>query len=88
MKLVLCKNCQDVFKLSTKAARVCACGQSSGRYLADGWYAEISGTNAVAICFLNNELADAVISQPESGGRGIEFTAFVAAKDHPTIKRL
>ncbi len=88
MKLLLCRFCQDVVKLRTEKFRSCECGRSQGRYLSDGWHAEITGSNAVAICFLNNELSAAVQSQPASGGRGVEFTAFVAARDHASIKIL
>ena len=86
MKLLLCRACQDIVKLGSGKFRKCACGKSSGRYLSDDWHAELKGENAVPICFLNTTLADAIVYQLISGGVGKEFIAFVAAKDHPTIK--
>lgn len=86
MKLLLCKSCSDVIALGIGKFRKCECGLSSGRYLDDNYNAEIKGEDAIAICFLNSTLAYAVNHRPESGERGIEFIAFVAAKDHPTIK--
>ena len=85
MKLLLCKSCQDVVKLTSGNFRKCQCGLSSGRYLEDDYHAEVKGVDAVVICFLNTELLRAVIGRPKFGGRGIEFTAFVAAEDHASV---
>ena len=86
MKLIFCRECQDVVKLRRTNWRKCQCGKSSGRYLADGWYAEIRGS-AVPICFLNSTLLHAIKNRPESGD-GTEFTAFVASRSHESIKTL
>lgn len=42
MKLLYCPKCGDVRKL-TFAETVCDCGESSGRYLADGVRAVVTG---------------------------------------------
>jgi hypothetical protein len=85
MKLLLCKKCQDVFKL-TKTKRFCQCGECSGKYVNrnDVVY---SGEFAVLIGFNNRELVAAVINQPkESPGK--EFTAFVIPKNAKSVKKI
>jgi hypothetical protein len=83
MKLVLCKNCQDVIRLIDEE-RKCRCGNVSGRYL-DEIHAEYSGEYAVPIGFANSTLVHAVHNQPESG-IGETFEAFVIPKECPTFK--
>jgi hypothetical protein len=85
MKLILCHNCQDVFKLDYKL-RSCKCGQSKGKYLKDGLNATYQGENAVPIGFANSTLVKAVNNQPESG-MGKEFVAFVIPKKCPTFQK-
>ena len=86
MKLVLCKKCQDVFKLPsiTGAPRFCSCGSTTGHY-EDDLNAVIKGKHAVALGFANSSLRDAVLHQPDNG-LGKEFTAFVIPKKCGTIK--
>lgn len=57
MKLVLCEDCWDVFKLDYEM-RKCKCGQVKGRYL-DNTYAEVS-ENAVSIAIGNGALQMAI----------------------------
>ena len=83
MKLILCKNCSDVFKLS-QMMRSCKCGMSQGRYLND-LDAEYSGSSAVPLGFANSTLVEAIHKQPEDG-MGTEFVAFVIPKECPTMK--
>jgi hypothetical protein len=78
MKLLLCKRCQDVFKLQVDLPRQCLCGATKGHYT-DGVNAVYSGDNAVPIGFANSTFADAVNSQPKEG-MGKEFKAFVIPK--------
>ena len=85
MKLVLCKECQDVFKLASQK-RNCECGKSSGRYLEDGLHATYHGP-CVPIGFENNSLRDAIINQPKEG-QGKCFTAFVIPKECDTMAKV
>ena len=87
MKLLFCKSCQDIVKLPIMKFRKCQCGKSRGRYLKDEYHAEIQGEHAIPICFLNSTLAAAIRCRPKSGN-GMEFVAFVAAEDHPSVKYL
>ena len=83
MKLILCENCQDVFKLSTKEERSCECGESTGKYTDElnAWY---KGKNAIPIGFANSTLSKAMFYQPAIG-KGHEFTAFVIPRECPTF---
>jgi len=83
MKLVACKECQDVFKL-TYDKRRCACGKTWGYYKEDGLNAVYGGIPAVPIGFANNSLRDAVLAQPTEGW-GKRFEAFVIPKFCPTM---
>ncbi|WP_250628382.1 hypothetical protein [Pinirhizobacter soli] len=82
MKLILCPSCEDVFKLALDIRR-CTCGKSWGRYLAGGIDAEISAT-AVPIGFANSTLLRAIRSRPDHG-LGVQFTAFVIARECESI---
>ena len=84
MKLILCRECEDVFKLDYKL-RSCKCGQCKGKYLKDGINATYQGP-AVPIGFANSSLVKAVNNQPERG-MGKEFIAFVIPKQCPTFSR-
>lgn len=83
MKLLLCKECQDVVRLiDTK--RTCKCGKVGGRYI-DDINAVYFGATAVPIGFANSTLVNAFQNQPENG-MGQYFDAFVIPKDCPTYK--
>ena len=83
MKLLFCKNCQDIVRLFDET-RVCKCGKTSGAYIneLDAWY---SGDYAIPIGFQNSSLGTALRNQPEEG-LGFNFTAFVIPKECPTFK--
>jgi len=66
VKLIFCKVCSDLFKLTRSTKRSCKCGESSGQYKEDGWYATYSGAGAVAIGVRNTDLAAASALHPES----------------------
>ena len=85
MKLILCRSCQDVFKLSSTEIRFCACGKCSGLYLDDNLNARYYGEDAIPIGFANSSLASAIKSRPEDG-QGFIFTAFVIPKKCDTFK--
>lgn len=57
MKLLLCEDCWDVFKLSS-VTRKCFCGRVYGRYI-DNEKAEVSST-AISLALGNGSLLDAI----------------------------
>lgn len=88
MKLLFCKNCQDVVKLLPEP-RKCKCGKCEGivkheEGLDKAYY---SGEEAVPLGFANSSLRTAIINQPNFGN-GKEFTAFVIPKDCYTFKKI
>jgi hypothetical protein len=85
MKLLLCKNCQDIIRL-IHSKRTCKCGNISGIYIneLDAIY---SGDDAVPIGFANGSLVEAMRNQPESG-MGKVFTAFVIPKECETFVKV
>jgi len=85
MKLILCRKCQDVFKLQYDR-RECNCGEAWGKYEDDGYHARYGGQSAVPIGFGNGSLATAVKNQPLEG-RGLRFDAFVISKECPTMRK-
>lgn len=93
MKLVLCMNCHDVFKLSKRFVRSCSCGTSWGEYLEDGLNSRVSDNDyTVVLGFDNNTLAQAIVAQQTYGdqkdGRGRVFDAFVIPNNTETVKRI
>jgi hypothetical protein len=87
MKLVICKECQDVFKLvDRQPRRQCMCGKTKGFLHEDGLHGEISGP-CIALGFSNPSLASAIRNQPESG-QGKVFEAFVIPVVCPTVRKV
>lgn len=84
MKLILCKECQDVFKLQEEM-RFCKCQKSYGRYL-NKLSAEFDGP-CVPIGFSNPSLSSAIRNQPVFSP-GKVFEAFVVPTVSPTFKRI
>lgn len=78
MKLLLCKECQDVVRLIKDQKRVCKCGKVGGKYI-DELNAIYFGEMAVPIGFSNRSLVTAVHNQPKQG-MGEDFTAFIIPK--------
>jgi hypothetical protein len=58
MKLVLCGDCFDVFKLDRRM-RYCKCKNVKGRYLKDNLHAEVSG-RAISIALGNGSVVEAI----------------------------
>ncbi len=83
MKLVLCTECWDVFKLAMEP-RSCKCGLCSGHYK-DRLNAVYSGEEAMPLGFANGSLMLAMGEQPKEG-MGKEFTAFVIPEICPTME--
>lgn len=84
MKLILCTNCSDVFKLSSKKVRTCSCGKCAGKYIdnLNAWY---KGDYAVPLGIDNRDLFTAVINQPKQG-KGEEFNSFVISEQCNTFE--
>lgn len=92
MKLILCLDCHDVYKLA-KAKRTCACGMTWGMYLEDGLNAEVSDNPQTQVLgFHNGELAYAIQDQRTKGDRpdglGYRFAAFLIPDSAPTVRKV
>ena len=85
MKLLLCKNCQDIIRL-THTKKTCSCGKTSGRYI-DNMLAIYCGDDAIPIGISNPSIKNAVINQPEDG-LGYEFKSFVIPKNSRNFKKV
>ena len=86
MKLLLCKDCHDIFNLRL-AMKTCSCGKTSGQYI-NNLDAEYSGPG-IPLGFTNISFRSAVLNQPKGyHDMGKEFVAFVIAEECPTIKKL
>ncbi len=86
MKLVLCKKCQDVFKLDLKIRR-CKCKECWGKYLPDGLNAVYGGESAIPLGMGNSSLLGAIADQRDTGW-GEKFDAFVIPKVCPTMVKM
>ena len=94
MKLLFCKKCQDVIKLSDSKSnyRTCMCGKSWGYYKEDGLNAVVSGP-CVALGINNSSLAAAVRAYYNNPNRvadeccGGDFQAFVIYESAKTVTR-
>lgn len=83
MKLIFCKECTDVVRLTTADVKSCDCGKSKGQYEEDGLHAWYSGP-CMPLGFANSTFLRALQNQPETGW-GETFDAFVIEKDCPTF---
>jgi len=83
MKLILCLECKDIFRLFEKTWRFCKCGKCGGIYT-DDLNAEYWGKTAIPIGFDNSSLTMAIKRQP-TNGLGYRFDAFVIPKECPTM---
>lgn len=83
MKLLFCKHCEDIVKLSY-ATRYCQCGATGGHYKVDGLNAVYYGP-AIPLGFANSSFHEAIDSQPEFG-MGTNYNAFVIPKVCPTME--
>jgi hypothetical protein len=82
MKLLLCKNCGDIFNLSENE-KTCKCRKTKGRYI-DRLNAVYSGAYAVPLGILNHSIRKAIFNQPDNG-MGYNFEAFVIPKECDTM---
>ena len=81
MKLIYCRECQDIVKLA-RIPRRCFCGKSGEQYQ-DAINATISGP-CIPIGIANSAFLSAMQNRPESG-QGECFEAFVIPKKCPTV---
>lgn len=87
MKLLLCRACQDVKKL-TSDRRWCTCGKSGGRYL-DQLNAEYWGRHALLVGFDNNTLSEAILhGNWKDAHFGPRFTAFIIPLTAETVRKV
>ena len=82
MKLLMCKNCGDIFNLDYQE-KYCKCKGVKGKYL-DNLNAEYPGSDAVPLGFANNSISVAINNQPLNG-MGYNFNAFVIPKKCDTF---
>ena len=83
MKLIFCKHCEDIYKLSFEK-HTCACGMTWGYYEEDGLHAHYGGETAVPMGISNLSLIKAIVLQPATG-TGERFEAFVIPKACSTM---
>lgn len=97
MKLILCHQCQDVFKFGTKYFKSCDCGNVKARYI-DSINAEFYCENDdySLIGFSNGSLNESMKEYKkkkdefgyELGANGINFDAFIIPEPCPTITKI
>lgn len=90
MKLLYCKRCHDIIKMSHRL-NTCECGQVKGMYTSD-LNVEYTGAYAVPLGILNDSFIDAVRNQPEKDNEertgGVRFEGFVIPKQCSRVTRL
>lgn len=86
MKLILCKTCQDIFKLDTEK-RTCKCGGCWGEYSDDNLHAKYGGKEAVALALTNSSLILGIHKKEENAPMGYPIEAYVVPENSPTFKR-
>ncbi len=87
MKLLYCRKCHHVFKLSGWDG-ACLCGGARGRYHLNGIDAVYSGEHAVPLGIANGSLLKAIAKQPLTPGPGERFEAFVIPVQCETFRRV
>lgn len=85
MKLLYCKTCGDVVRL-TYDVRTCVCTDCSGRYT-DDVMAKVRGP-CLVIGFHNPEFYDAVHADLDKAKKGVEFLAFMIPNNAASIERV
>lgn len=85
MKLILCKNCQDIVRPYPNETRFCKCGDVMVKCLNElDIIVKATEEWVLPIGFNNTSFVRAVASQPEYG-MGKDFTAFVIPKKCSSI---
>lgn len=88
MKLLFCKNCEDIIRLIPNRERFCQCGATSGLYRSDGYHADYIGEQAVPLFIDNESLLEAIQNRPKGPGPGEVFVAGVVPSECKTFQRL
>jgi len=90
MKLLYCKRCHDIIKLSQRL-KTCDCGNVKGMYSTER-QAQFVGEFAVPLGIQNSSFERAVNQQPktnnEDGESEATFEAFVIPEICPTLERI
>jgi len=84
MRLLYCKECQDLIKLKP-AISVCSCGETTGSITSDN-FAEFDGP-AIPVA-IDNKTFYKAIGERKNSGKGINFLAFVVSKKTNTFKQM
>lgn len=84
MKLLFCKTCSDVIRITMDKIKYCDCGQTYGQYEEDGINAWFKGP-AIPLGFANRSFLAALQNQPNEHW-GKKFEAFVIEKRCPTFE--
>lgn len=90
MKLLYCKNCHDIVKLTIQVA-TCACGATKGMYI-DTLKAQYTGEAAIPLGIHDKSFQEALTKQPikDAPDRkgGVRFEAFVIPQSCETFERV
>ena len=90
MKLLYCRNCHDIVRLSHRL-KSCECGLCKGMY-SDERHAQYTGEFAIPVGIANESFTDAIANQPktsnEDGHSDVTFDAFVIPEDCATLERI
>lgn len=84
MKLLLCKNCQDIVRPLIGKERSCECGSCTVIGSHDNVTIIYSGEKAVILGIKNSSLKNAVARRPDYG-QGEDFVAFVIPKNCSSV---
>ena len=79
MKLVYCKNCQDVVRPLPNLKRSCYCGDLTVESLSDNVTIKINGNDPIVIGIANSSLLLGIKHQPMSG-LGFDINSFILPK--------
>ena len=86
MKLLFCKNCTDIFSISTTKTKSCSCGKTKGKYL-DNINAVYTGQFAVPMGISNPSFISALKRFAQDGG-GDNIKAFLISNSANTFKKV
>lgn len=84
MKLIFCKKCTDLRKMHRQDT-LCYCGESGGRYLADGLHVEVWGRYVEVVAVNNYSIAGAVNRNSE---KDVEHIISYLVRKSDRIKKI
>ena len=90
MKLLLCKECHDIFNLKVGEIKQCSCGKVKGMYTdnLNAWH-----VGGVPLCIANGSLREAMSTQVDMDHNepdefyGTGFHAWVCPRNSTTFKK-